>query len=80
MDMEHRGVKFSVKLWEGVVPEQWRWIVYRTQPLGPTSLGQTFGSLEDAVTACENDIDRHLDQKSRYKIRGAVFRKMAGGT
>lgn len=64
MDMEYRGVKFSVKLWQGVVPEQWRWIVRRRQPQGPTTLGKTFLSFEDAVTACENDIDKHLDRKS----------------
>jgi hypothetical protein len=59
--MQHRGVTYEVKPL-GDSRSHWRWIVFRNQPLGPTTLGESKGTFEEAVDHCKREIDRGFER------------------
>lgn len=68
--MQYRGVTYELKPL-GNSRSHWRWIVFRNQPLGPTTLGENTGTFEEAVARCEREIDSGFERMAEK--RGGYF-------
>lgn len=69
-NMRYRGVTYEMKP-VGNSGSHWRWIVFRGQPVGPTTLGENTGTFEEAVADCEREIDKGFERMGEK--RGGYF-------